>query len=385
MQWLVREKGMLDNLSVCFGNRHTCDFIYENADSRTLYDLASLSKLFTLIAVMKLRETGKLCLSSPLSSFDKRFRYIGDLTIDEIISYRINLVTRQRVDAAGDRSEAIARLFDTQATGHHGSRIYSDIHAMVLKYAVEGAAGTDFLTYLTQTILQPVRMVRTYARVPDRELPFTQSYDGEHRIEEGHYSVRHAVKGIPHDPKAALISPDGGDLCGHAGLFSSLDDMALLCQAMLSGELLSEESLRLIAENRTGKRLLSGDYTQYLGLLCFVKHPSQTFSEVPEYMTYASFGLSGFTGNHFSIDPVLGIFNVFLGNRCLNRLTVLSPLTHASLRAHHLSPDGTGTAPWPDGSSVLSSVQYVHQKDKRLHNPIRDTLLQRGMLSCEPY
>jgi len=385
MRWLVHEKGMLDNLSVCFGNRCTCDFIYENADSQTLYDLASLSKLFTLIAVMRLSEAGKLCLSSPLSSYDKRFRYIGGLTIGEIISYRINLVTRERVDEAGDINEAIARLFDTRATGHHGSRIYSDIHAMILKYAVEGAAGTDFLSYLTQTILQPLHMNLTYARVPDCELSFTQSYDGEHRIEEGYYSIRHAVKGIPHDPKAALISPDGSDLCGHAGLFSSLDDMALLCRAMLSGELLSEESLRLIAENRTGKRLLSGEYTQYLGLVCFVKHPSQTFSEVPEYMTYASFGLSGFTGNHLSVDPALGIFNVFLGNRCLNRLTVLSPLTHETLSTHHLALDGTGTAPWPDGSSVLSSVQYVHQKDKRLHDPIHKTLLLRGMLSCEPF
>lgn len=370
MRWFVQDEKVLHSLSVAFGDGESASFFYENADNNTLYDLASLTKLFTLIALMQLHEAGKLDLSAPIVRYDRRFVHIGGLSVESIMAFQENIITASRIDAADSREAALKLLFEAKSVPQTGIRFYSDMHAMVLKYVVESAAGMAFFDYLAKALLKPLHMDNTFARVPSDKLAFTQSYDREHRIESGQYLIRSCPVGLPHDPKAALLCGDAADLCGHAGLFSTLHDMALLCRALLRGGVLSPASLARLAVNRTGRLLPSGGHTQYLGYLCFVKHPNQYFSEIPAYMTDSAFGLSGFTGNHLSIDPNLNAFNVFLGNRCLNRLTVLLPQTPENWAQHGVAPDGTGLCRWPDGEKVFSSVHYVHQKDKRLHAPI---------------
>ena len=138
----------------------------------------------------------------------------------------------------------------------------------------------------------------------------------------------------------------------------------------MRGQVLSRESLRFLAQNRTGRPLPEGGYTQYLGCQCYVKHPDQFFSEIPVYMGEQAFGLSGFTGHHLAIDPERGLFSLFLGDRVLNRLTVLRPPAGMTLTDFGLDAAGFGSLVWDDGRTVFSSVDYVHQKDGRLHAPL---------------
>ena len=197
-------------------------------------------------------------------------------------------------------------------------RYYSDMHAMVLKYVVEGAAGESFFDCLSRRILRPLGMRNTFAHVPEGERHRAASCDLEHRIEGTRHILRRGIApGTVHDPKARLLSLEGADLCGHAGLFATRGDMVRFCQGVLRGQVLSRESLRFLAQNRTGRPLPEGGYTQYLGCQCYVKHPDQFFSEIPVYMGEQAFGLSGFTGHHLAIDPERGLFSLFLGDRVL--------------------------------------------------------------------
>ena len=91
-------------------------------------------------------------------------------------------------------------------------------------------------------------------------------------------------------------------------------------------------------------------------------------------MSDRAIGLSGFTGHHLAVDMERGIFTLFLGNRVLDRLTVLVPEEGRSLTDYGLNPDGTGQVLWPDGRMVYSSVNYVHQKDEHLHRVVMDVL-----------
>ena len=68
-----------------------------------------------------------------------------------------------------------------------------------------------------------------------------------------------------------------------------------------------------------------------------------------------------------SVDPATDRFTLFLGNRVRNRLTVAVPEAGKTLTDYGLNPDGTGCIRWTDGSEHFSSVNYVHQKDARLH------------------
>jgi len=132
-----------------------------------------------------------------------------------------------------------------------------------------------------------------------------------------------------------------------------------------------------MAENRTGHPLPGGGYTQYLGYCCYRKHPDQYFSEIPAAMSQQAFGMGGFTGNHFSVDPGTGSWNVFLGNRVRERLTVLIPEEGKTRTDYGLHADGTGTLRWRDGTVLPSSVDYVHQKDEHLHAVIASLWAER--------
>ena len=70
------------------------------------------------------------------------------------------------------------------------------------------------------------------------------------------------------------------------------------------------------------------------------------------------------------MDKRRGLFALFLGSRCQNRLTVLLPEAGKTLADYGLNPDGTGQVLWPDGSRVWSSVDYVYQKDAHFHRAV---------------
>lgn len=348
----------------------------------TLYDLASLTKVFTLVSVMQLFSRGRLPLSATMGDIDPRFEKLGQTSLRDILCYEAVLKTPQRVDAQTDRESALRQVFLTERSPVEPQRLYSDMNALVLKYAVEAASGLPFYEYLRQNILTPAGMTETFAQIPLERIADCALYNFEHRILEGEYMLRtDAPLGVPHDPKARILSDHGLDLCGHAGLFSTLEDMARFCQALLADRLIPRETLLEIGVNRTGYLHADGSYRQFLGYLCFVKSPRQRFSEVPQWMGGNAFGLSGFTGNHIAIDPEAGVFDLFLGNRCHNRVSVIRPGEAGDLNGYGLMPDGSGEVSWPDGRKVLSSYQYIHQKDEKLHGPIREHMLELGWLS----
>ena len=150
--------------------------------------------------------------------------------------------------------------------------------------------------------------------------------------------------------------------------------MVRFCRAVLERKIIGEESLREMAVNRTGRKRTNGAWTQFLGIQCYVRHPDQYYSEIPCYMGKQAFGIGGFTGNHVSVDPEHDLFAVFLGNRVLNRLTVLVPEEGKTLADYGLNPDGTGFFRWNDGEVIPSSVKYVHQKDEHFHKSVAKAL-----------
>ena len=266
-------------------------------------------------------------------------------------------------------------LFDVYPAEQPDRRAYSDIPSMVLKYVIEKAAGCRMYDCVREMILEPAGMGETWARVPEGRLRDCQNYDREYRIEGERRILRTGWKpGVPHDPKAALLQGDTGDLCGHAGLFSTVEDMVRFCRAVLDGKIVSGEALRETAVNRTGRRLADGTYTQYLGIQCYVRHPDQYWSEIPAYMGSRAFGIGGFTGNHVSMDPERNLFTVSLGNRVRDRLTVLLPEAGKTLEDYGLRADGSGRFTWEDGTVIPSSVKYVHQKDAHLHRAVMEAL-----------
>ena len=362
-------------LLVCGTGERTETAMDGDVRENSVFDLASLTKLFTGLCALRLKEEGLLDPSRSVFSCDPRFVMLKDVTVGELMGFAAELRTPGRIDACGNREEALDCLFRTASVGAPGRRAYSDIPSMVLKYVIEKAAGMPFMQCVQEMVMAPAGMTETWALVPAERMADCQDYSGEYRIEGARRILRDGpARGIPHDPKAAVIQAGTEDLCGHAGLFSTAADMERFCRAVLAEKIVGGASLEEMALNRTGRRLPDGTYTQYLGCQCYVRHPVQYYSEIPRYMGRRAFGNAGFTGNHLSVDPEHGSFVFFLGNRVRDRLTFLLPEEGKTFGDYGLRPDGTGRVRREDGRIVPSSVQYVHQKDEHLHRRVGQVL-----------
>ena len=349
----------------------------------SLFDIASLTKFFCLLLLLRLKEDGRLRLDDEICSLDARFHRLSGVSVGDVLCYGKHLSTPLRVDTAEDREEGLRRLFDIGVAPRPAVRLYSDMNAMVLKYVCEAASGLAFYEALKRYILSPLGLCETFAAVPEALRGRIVSCNLEHQIIGENYILRTDIlPGTPHDPKARLLSMNGEDLCGHAGLFSTRSDLVRLCRGLLSGGLLSYGTLMEIGKNRTGIAYPDGTHRQYLGMICHVKHPDQYYSEVPSFMTDASFGLSGFTGHHLSVDPVLGCFVLYLGSRCHMHVSRLVPPVGRTPQDYGLAADGSGTVLWPDSRLVPSSASWVHFKDEWLHAPVEAEMRKRGWLSA---
>lgn len=385
VRYLVDERRIVTGIAGCYGDLLRSEsfcrgyirevrlengaFVPDEAamDEDSVFDLASVTKLFTCIAVLQLVERKKLSRSDSIAALDKRFTHLSDATVEGLLSFRTALQTSARMDEAPSAEAAEALLFGIRVGPPPVRKFYTDMGAMVLKYVVEAASGESFWDYIGGHILRPLGMDRTFAVVPEALLGQTVSCNYERRIVNGEFRLDTGCPpGTVHDPKARLLNTSLPAPCGHAGLFSSLNDMALLAQGLLGGALLSQKTLLEIGVNRTGGKLPNGGDSQYMGYLCYSKQPVQTFSEVPAYFGERTIALNGFTGNHFSVDPEKNQFMILLANRIHNRATSVTG------RANPV--DKTEFVRWNDGKDYIVSQNFVYTKDKYLKNHIGDIL-----------
>jgi CubicO group peptidase (beta-lactamase class C family) len=114
----------------------------------TLYDLASLTKLFTLISIMQLITRGRLSLSDCVGIIDPRFSRLKQASVRDVLCYEAVLKTPLRIDEQPDREAALKQVFSTDVSPVEPARLYSDMNALVLKYIVEAAGGLPFFDYI---------------------------------------------------------------------------------------------------------------------------------------------------------------------------------------------------------------------------------------------
>lgn len=93
MAWLTEESRMLAGMVVAFGRRDQHQTAFAHYGPETLFDLASLTKMFTMLSVMKLKEQGKLRLSDTVGAYAPMFPHLKDLTLADIAAFTHRLVT----------------------------------------------------------------------------------------------------------------------------------------------------------------------------------------------------------------------------------------------------------------------------------------------------
>jgi len=268
----------------------------------TVFDIASLTKcVATATSVMKLVEEGKIRLNDPVATYLPEFAKNGKegITVRELLTHFSGLKEDLDLKSAWRGREAAYRMvMDEKPVFAPGSRFqYSDVNFETLGFVVERVSGLSLDEYARQNIFAPMGMTET------RYLPPSQ-WRG--RIAPTEYDENHVMlRGTVHDPTARRM----GGVAGHAGVFSTADDLAKFAEEMLTGfHVLSAQAVEKMTTPQGPPTA-----TVLRGLGWDIDSPFS--SNRGEFLPVGSFGHTGFTGTSLWIDPVTNSYVIILTNK----------------------------------------------------------------------
>jgi len=272
----------------------------------TIYDMASLTKaVATGPSIMILADRGKLGIGDKVSKYLPGFAQNGkqDITLEQLLLHRGGLVPDNDLadyeHGPAQAWKSIDALPTRWKPGTHFA--YSDVGFIVLGKVVEVVSGEPLDSFSQREIFEPLGMAHTRFKPPEswkRDSAPTEQRNG------------HWMQGEVHDPRAFAL----GGVAGHAGLFSTADDLSRFCRMLIHGgrldgkRVLKESTVKEMIRPRplpdgTGGRGYGFDIdTPYSGC------------RGDRFERGATFGHTGFTGTMFWVDPVHQCYFILLTN-----------------------------------------------------------------------
>ncbi|GAA2201003.1 serine hydrolase [Streptomyces bangladeshensis] len=274
----------------------------------TVFDLASVSKLFTSILAVQQIERGALALEGTVASYLPDFGRAGkqDVTVRQLLTHTSGFRSWIPLYSASTYEEKLRLVFDEAPVSPPGSAyLYSDLNLISLQLVLEKITGRALDTLLRDEITGPLGMDSTRYNPPASWKPRIAATEDARRPWSG--LDRGLVWGEVHDENAYSL----GGVAGHAGVFASAWDLAVLGRTLLNGgcygraRILRPESVELMFtdfntafpgdEHGLGFELYQH---WYMGALA----------------TPRTAGHTGFTGTSLVLDPTTDSFLIVLGN-----------------------------------------------------------------------
>src|SRR5579864_6535606 len=268
----------------------------------TIFDLASLTKVIaTTTAVMQLMEQGKVRMNDPVAKYLPEFAQNGkeDITIRQLMTHYSGLAPDLDLTTPWEGKNTAYQLafVEPPETTPGSGFVYSDINFIMLGALVEKVSGETLDVYTTKHIFAQLKMTRTRFLPPALWRP---------RIAPTQYDENVLMlRGVVHDPTARRM----GGVAGHAGLFSTADDLAKFAQALLKGG-------GGILSAVTVEKMTSPEQPPHAPVLRgFGWDIDSPFSSNRgDLLPVGSFGHTGFTGTSMWIDPTTKTYIILLTN-----------------------------------------------------------------------
>ncbi|MFJ8884653.1 serine hydrolase [Streptomyces sp. NPDC102402] len=274
----------------------------------TVFDLASVSKLFTSILAVQQIERGALELEARVASYLPDFAGGGkqDVTVRQLLTHTSGFRAWIPLYKEPTREGKLRLIWDEVPTSAPGTAyLYSDLNLISLQLIVEKITGRTQDVLLREEITAPLGMHRTRYNPPASWKPKIAATEDARLPWSG--LERGMIHGEVHDENAYSL----GGIAGHAGVFSCAWDLAVLARTLLNGgtygrsRILSEESVELLFTDFN--TAFPGD-EHGLGFELY-QHWYMGAMATPR-----TAGHTGFTGTSLVLDPTTDSFLIVLGN-----------------------------------------------------------------------
>ncbi|WP_327692881.1 serine hydrolase [Streptomyces sp. NBC_00459] len=274
----------------------------------TVFDLASVSKLFTSILAVQQLERGALELEGKVAAYLPEFARAGkqEVTIRQLLTHTSGFRAWIPLYNAPTHEQKLELIWNQAPLNTPGTKyLYSDLNLISLQLVLERITGLPLDTQLRDEITAPLGMHRTRYNPPASWKPRIAATEDARKPWSG--LDRGLVWGEVHDENAYSL----GGVAGHAGVFSSAWDLAVLGRTLLNGgaygraRILSPASVELMFTDFN--TAFPGD-EHGLGFELY-QHWYMGAMATPR-----TAGHTGFTGTSIVLDPTTDSFLVVLGN-----------------------------------------------------------------------
>lgn len=267
----------------------------------TVFDMASLTKpIATATSVMVLVDQGKINVDEKVVKYMKEFDTPEkrDITVRQLLTHTAGFIPDNHIrDYEQGTVKAIENLLALKPNSEPGSEFkYSDVSFQLLGLLVERVSGKDVNAFSQEYIFKPLGMSETTYN-PGTELSARAAPTQDREL------------GKVHDPRA--FRTDG--IAGHAGLFSTAEDLAVYATMMLDMGQFPGKPRILKAETVDMMTTLNRVPRGYRGLGWDMR--TGYSSNRGQNMSTRAYGHGGFTGTSMWIDPGHDLFVIFLSNR----------------------------------------------------------------------
>jgi CubicO group peptidase (beta-lactamase class C family) len=272
----------------------------------TIYDMASVTKLFTSIVVMQQVERGRIKVDAPVTDYIPEFAAEGkgNVTVRHLLTHTSGLPAwlplYRDYPTPEERYQAVWAVKPQAAPDTR--YVYSDLNLIALGKIVEKVSGMPLDQVVSTGITGPLRMTDTGFNPPESKHDRVAATEWMPALDRG------MIRGTVHDENAWSF----GGVAGHAGIFSTAGDLATLAQALLNGgrygrvRLLSEDSVRSMLTNYN---TAFPDNSHGLGF------ELNQFWYMGAISSPVTAGHTGFTGTSMVIDPLSRSFIILMANR----------------------------------------------------------------------
>ncbi len=266
-----------------FGGKTSTSADAINMPENALFDIASMTKLYTQIVAYNLMREGCFKKSDVIKDLDSHFRYLSDVTVGDILSFSVRIETPDRIDTAFTDEEALNRLYDAKVI-EKGNYLYTDIGMMVIAQVAKNLTKKSFKELVNHYIVTPLHLKNTFLFVPE---------DKRHLIT----GTPNAKTGHVNDMKANMME---SGVSGHAGVLSDYDDIMKVLRATRSGIIIPDNHdfitpSQLYAYNKAKDTYTLRDFNAIAGnvYLGHIKGIDKTW--VPNFDPRDTIGTSGST------------------------------------------------------------------------------------------
>ncbi|MBU5436904.1 penicillin binding protein PBP4B [Tissierella sp. MSJ-40] len=303
---------------------------FQPMDPDTIFDLASNTKMYaTNIAIQKLVSEGKLDVNKKVIDYIPGFT--GDtrenIKVKDLLNHTAGFAASIKFYMpdnplgeeffSHDREKTLELLEKAPLEYETGTKtIYSDTDYMLLGYIIENITGQRLDEYVEENIYKPLGLKNTKFLPLEKgftkdEFAATETLGNTRGGERDFPNIRkHTLQGEAHDEKAFYSM---GGVSGHAGLFSTTKDLAVLCQTILNHG--GYGNTKLFDGNVLDQFTKPSDNSITFGLGWDRAGNMDKVWQFGPYASNLAVGHTGWTGTLTVIDPKHDMAIVLLTNK----------------------------------------------------------------------